>query len=94
MHEMARIRICIRTHPKHHESVQRLSESSHRSDENQQERHNIDSQLELEELSDVVVDSSTPHDGPYDGPELVVQNNHICSNQGVKVKVKVTIRGV
>ena len=89
-----RTHICVQTNPEHHDSVQRLSESGNRSDEHQQERHDIDGQLELEELSDVVVDSSAPHNGLHDGPELVVQNNHICSNQRVEVKVKVTIRGV
>ena len=77
---MASIHICIHTHPKHHDSVQRLPESSHSSDEHQQERNNIDGQLELEELSNVVVDSSAPHDGPYDGTELVVQNDNVYIN--------------
>lgn len=40
-------------------------------------RHDIDSQLELKELGNGVVDVAAPHDGFHDGGEVVVGKNDV-----------------
>jgi hypothetical protein len=48
---------------------------------------NVDSELELEEFGDAVVDVSTPHDSFDNGAEVIVRQNdvrrffcHICAS--------------
>ena len=53
-----------------------------RSQERDDHSDHVDSQLELQEFLDRVVDVSTPHDGFHDRVEVIVQKNNIAGITG------------
>ena len=68
-----------KVYPEHLNGGERRIVEDHRSSEDNDQSSNVDSKLELKELSDVVEDVSSVLDGNFDRAEVIISKNDICS---------------
>ena len=73
----SRQRIHYEVYPQYLDNGQRVVNSDERADEADENRRNVDGELEYNELPDGVEDGSAVEDSAVDGVEVVVQDNDI-----------------